>query len=125
MFNQIQQGVASLAIVVLATGWALIGSEAWVFSTWFQCLGMWVFLVHLVVFIPSYWAKSEKLYDLTGAFCFISSTAALTWLHQEALDTRSLLLTGMVIVWSARLGWYLGKRVFVVGKDRGYEIAIR
>ena len=121
MRNQIQQGLVSLAIVILAVGWALIGSGTWGLYTWFQGLGVWVFLVHLVVFIPSFWLKSEKLYDLTGSFCFISSTAALVWWHQGELYTRSLLLATMVIVWSARLGWYLGKRVFTVGKDRRFD----
>lgn len=121
MRKQIQQGLSSLMIGVLGVGWALIGSEAGVGATWFQGLGAWVFLVHLVVFMPSYWARSEKLYDLTGAFCFISSTAALTWWHQETLNTRSMLLAGMIIVWSTRLGWYLGRRVFLVGKDRRFD----
>ena len=121
MRNQVQQGLASLAIVILAVGWALIGGGTWAVFTWFHGLGIWVFLVHLVVFIPSFWLKSEKLYDLTGSFCFISSTTALVWWHQGELYTRSLLLATMVIVWSARLGWYLGKRVFIVGKDRRFD----
>ena len=121
MQQSLSPALSSVLILLMGVVWAQIGSNGLGIVSWFTVLGGWVFLVHLLVFIPALIGQSEKAYDLTGSFCFVSSTGLLLYLQWFKLDARALYLGIMVVVWSVRLGWYLGKRVFAVGKDRRFD----
>lgn len=78
------------------------------------------FLIQVVVFVPSFLRQTEHFYDLTGSITYISMTAlavALAW----PLDARSALLGGLVMVWAARLGTFLFRRVRASGKDSRFD----
>lgn len=78
------------------------------------------FLIQVVVFVPSFLGQTEHFYDLTGSITYISMTAlavALAW----PLDARSALLGGLVMVWAARLGTFLFRRVRASGKDSRFD----
>jgi len=78
------------------------------------------FLIQIAVFVPSFIAQTEHYYDLTGSLTYISMTVlamALAW----PLDARSALLVGLVMVWAARLGTFLFRRVRKSGKDSRFD----
>lgn len=79
-----------------------------------------IFLIQWLVFLPSYFAQTEKFYDLTGSLTYISVTLFLV-LVSPALDARSYLLAALVLVWAARLGTFLFRRVMKAGKDDRFD----
>jgi steroid 5-alpha reductase family enzyme len=79
-----------------------------------------IFLIQWLVFIPSFFAQTEKFYDLTGSLTYISVTLFLA-LFSPALDARAYLLAGLVLVWAARLGTFLFRRVMKAGKDDRFD----
>lgn len=86
----------------------------------FACCVAWAYILNWAVYIPSYIAQTEKFYDLTGSFTFITSTAmAIGWSYP--LDTCGTVAAVLVMVWSARLGTFLFRRVLVVGKDCRFD----
>lgn len=57
-------------------------------------------------------ARTEKFYDLTGSFTYITVTvASVLYAPVEALSVRQLLCTGAVIIWTIRLGSFLFGRI--------------
>jgi steroid 5-alpha reductase family enzyme len=83
------------------------------------CVGL-AFLIQWLVFIPAYVQQTEKFFDLTGSFTYISVTI-LAVLLSPVVDGRSLLLLALVVVWAARLGTYLFRRVQKSGKDARFD----
>ena len=78
------------------------------------------FLIQIAVFVPSFIALTEHYYELTVSLTYISMTVlamALAW----PLDARSALLVGLVMVWAARLGTFLFRRVRTSGKDSRFD----
>ena len=78
------------------------------------------FLVQIVAFVPAFVTQSERFFDLTGSLTYITLTvvgAALT----APLDGRSALLVLLVLVWAARLGTFLFRRVRRSGKDSRFD----
>jgi steroid 5-alpha reductase family enzyme len=86
----------------------------------FALLVAWAFLVQWIVFIPSYLTQSERFYDLTGSLTYISSMIAAVVLCAP-LDARSTLLAALVMVWAARLGTFLFRRIRRAGKDDRFD----
>lgn len=79
-----------------------------------------VFVIQWVVFIPSFIAKTEKFFDLTGAFTYISVTLGLLAFSAGG-DVRSLVLGVIVIIWAARLGSFLFLRIRKDGADDRFD----
>ncbi len=78
------------------------------------------FILHWIVFIPSFIYQTEHYFDLTGSISYISAIAVAALLH-PGLDTRSLVLCILISVWAARLGSFLFLRVKRDGKDRRFD----
>jgi len=74
------------------------------------------FAIQWIAFVPAYYFKTEKFYDLTGSLTYLN----LTWFAfastREAAP-RSWFVACAVTVWALRLGFYLFKRVLQVGED--------
>ena len=83
------------------------------------------FLVHWVAFIPSYLARTEKYYDISGtlAYVFVLFTAyyLTKFVSGGVLNTRSILTIILVSVWALRLGFFLFIRVLKAGEDRRFR----
>jgi steroid 5-alpha reductase family enzyme len=95
------------------------------------------FLIQWLVFIPAFLLQSEKFFDLTGSLTYISvSTIALALslaalraplggaalrAPLEGVDARSLLLWALVVIWAARLGTFLFRRIRKAGKDDRFD----
>ena len=83
------------------------------------------FAIHWLIFIPSYIAKSEKFYDITGTLAYIS-TIVVASSHivlnlGSNLTDRSILLIIFVSIWSLRLGTFLFSRIIKAGEDKRFR----
>lgn len=73
-----------------------------------------------VAYVPSAVLRTEKFFDLTGSITYLTVTiAALVMVGRY--DTRSVILAAMVIVWAARLGSFLLRRVMAAGSDSRFD----
>jgi steroid 5-alpha reductase family enzyme len=78
------------------------------------------FLIQWLAFIPAYRLQTEKFFDLTGSLTYIT-VISLAALLSSAVDARALLLWALVVVWAARLGTFLFRRIHKAGKDDRFD----
>ena len=78
------------------------------------------FLIQWLAFIPAYLLQTEKFYDLTGSLTYITVILVSLLLSPDP-DGRSLLLTGLVLLWAGRLGTFLFRRILRSGKDERFD----
>lgn len=103
-------------------GWAgSQGSAAWGGLPLFAVAGIVIYLIHWLVFIPSYIYQTEHYFDLTGSITYLSSLGAVAILH-PALDTRGLVLCLLIAIWAIRLGSFLFTRVKRAGSDSRFDL---
>ena len=92
----------------------------------FFCLSA-SFLVHWIIFIPSFLAKTEKFYDITGTLAYLITlylaSVLTSYSSGTSLEPRTLIIIGMVSFWALRLGIFLFIRVLKVGEDRRFREA--
>ena len=85
------------------------------------------FLVHWIIFIPSFLAKTEKFYDITGTGAYLVTlyiaSSLTSYSSGESLEIRTKIIIGMVSFWAIRLGVFLFIRVLRVGEDRRFREA--
>ena len=82
------------------------------------------YLIHWIVFIPSYLQKTEKFYDFTGMIAYLSIIGFALYQKKQILgsiDFDSMLVGILISVWTLRLGMFLFYRVFKVGEDDRFE----
>ncbi len=113
-------------VTLAGVGLAVAGSQAGLTVGGFPLFALAVavvFIVQWAVFLPSFRAQTERFYDLTGSLTYISVTLAIVvvGLLASAMDARGLVLGGMVLVWAARLGPFLFRRVSRAGKDDRFD----
>jgi len=110
-------------ILVLGAGIAWAGSQGGATTGTTPVFALVVglmFLIQIVAFVPAFIIQSERFYDITGSLTYISMTLLAATLAAP-LDARSMLLTGIVVVWAARLGTFLFRRVMKAGKDGRFD----
>jgi len=80
------------------------------------------FLIHWIIFLPSFFAKTEKFYDITGTVAYFVMTGLAVYIASQssALSLLSKIVVAMVLVWALRLGLFLLIRVFHVGEDKRF-----
>ena len=79
------------------------------------------FILHWLIFIPSYIYQTEHYFDLIGSISYIS-IVLFTFLALNNLDIRSVLIGLFIMVWAVRLGSFLFKRVKRDGKDNRFTV---
>ena len=83
-----------------------------------------IFGLQITGFVPSFYLKSEKYYDLFGGLSFISSIFLMLFLKiriTNDLSTREIILATCVLLWTIRLSFFLFQRVKRVGKDVRFD----
>ena len=82
-----------------------------------------IFLIHLLIFVPSYFFQTEKFFDLTGTISYVSSVLFIFFKSNtlESINLGSLVLSTFIIIWSLRLGIFLFLRIKKAGKDRRFN----
>ncbi len=90
----------------------------------FICM-MFSFLIHWIAFIPSYFFKTEKFYDISGTLAYLIVIGSATFITKELLGEqfflRSYIVSVLVIIWALRLGIFLFIRVLRNGEDRRFR----
>ncbi|MDX9831611.1 MAG: DUF1295 domain-containing protein [Anaerolineae bacterium] len=119
-----RNALLTFAIVVLVgLGVALAGSQggasAFGIPIFALAVGL-VFVIQWLAFIPAYLRQDESFFDLTGSLTYITVTILAVALSQ-VVDGRSILLLALVVVWAARLGTFLFRRVRKAGKDARFD----
>lgn len=115
--------VALPVVVLVGAGVAVAGSQGGGRVAGVPVFALAValaFAIQWLVFIPAYLLQSERFYDLTGSLTYITVTT-LAVLLSPAVDARSVLLLVLVVVWAARLGTYLVRRIRRAGKDDRFD----
>ena len=79
------------------------------------------FILHWLIFIPSYIYQTEHYFDLIGSISYIS-IVLFTFLALNNLDIRSILIGLLIMVWAVRLGSFLFVRVKRDGKDNRFTV---
>ena len=115
--------VAFPIVVLIGAGVAAAGSQggstAGGIPVFALCVAL-AFLIQWVAFIPAYLLQTERFYDLTGSVTYITVTIVAMLLGPTA-DARSFLLLALVVIWAARLGSYLFRRIRKAGKDDRFD----
>lgn len=108
-------GAAGLGVLV-----ALAGSDGGVRLAGIPLFALCValaFAIQWLAFLPAYLAQSERYYDLTGSFTYL--TLALIGLAaSEQPDARATIIALLVMTWALRLGLFLSARIRRDGFDR-------
>ena len=79
------------------------------------------FILHWLIFIPSYIYQTEHYFDLIGSISYIS-IVLFTFLALNNLDIRSVLIGLFIMAWAVRLGSFLFNRVKRDGKDNRFTV---
>ncbi len=123
MKNSLLSALITPLVLVLGAGVAWAGSQGGAsvgdIPVFALVVGL-MFLIQIVAFIPAFIMQTERFYDLTGSLTYISMTLLAATLAAP-LDARSTLVTALVIVWAARLGTFLFRRVMKAGKDGRFD----
>ena len=83
-----------------------------------------IFVIHWIMFIPSYVFQTEKFYDLTGSITYLSSMTYLLMSNSELLESSSpsaYVAYLCVMIWTLRLGTFLFLRVLRDGEDKRFR----
>jgi steroid 5-alpha reductase family enzyme len=115
--------IALPAIVLVGLGVALAGSQggSQAFGVPVFAIGVALaFVIQWLAFIPAYLQQNEGFFDLTGSLTYITVTILAVVLSAK-VDGRSILLLVLVLIWAARLGTYLFRRIQKAGKDARFD----
>ena len=86
----------------------------------FAWLVIIAFGVNVAVFVPSFLAKTEHYYDLTGSITYLTVTL-VALITAEERDVRTWLFAVMIAMWAGRLGSFLFRRVRRDGGDGRFD----
>ena len=104
------------AVVAVACSQGSVVTAGWpVFAL---CMAF-AFIVQWVVFVPSYLARTEHFFDLTGSATYISVVVLALVLNP--VDSRGAIVAALVGVWALRLGSFLFQRVRAAGSDGRFD----
>jgi len=115
--------VAFPIVVLIGVGVAVAGSQGGAAVVGIPVFALAIglaFLIQGLAFIPSYVLQNEGFFDLTGSVTYIIVTTIAVLLG-PAIDGRSILLLALVVIWAARLGSYLFRRIRKAGKDARFD----
>ncbi len=115
--------IALPIVILIGVGVAAAGSQASVSISGIPLFALAVglaFLIQWFAFIPAFLLQSEKFYDLTGSITYITVSIVAVLFSTER-DGRSILLLAMVLIWAARLGTFLFRRIARAGKDGRFD----
>ncbi len=78
------------------------------------------FAMQWIAFVPAFLFRTERFYDLTGSVTYITVVVFTLALGRQ-MDVRSLVLGILIIIWAARLGTFLFRRVRAAGSDARFD----
>ncbi len=115
--------IALIIAVLIGALVAIAGSQGGVtFGAMpvFLICGIMAYAINWLAFIPANAAKTEKYYDLTGSFTYLS-LMIVAGVLSAPLDARSSIIALMVVIWALRLGSFLFLRIRDDGGDQRFD----
>ena len=79
------------------------------------------YLLHWIIFVPSFIGQTEHYFDLTGTISYLTAIA-LGFYFNPSSDPRDLLIGVLITIWAIRLGTFLFTRVKKDGKDKRFTV---
>ena len=80
------------------------------------------FIIHWLLFIPSYVFKTEKFYDLTGTISYISIVLYILLSSTDGIiNFGNIIVSSLIIMWTLRLGTFLFTRIKKAGEDKRFR----
>ncbi len=122
-----QRSLIGIAICMIIAGLVgLAGSDGGLQAgplPLFVVSGMVGFVLHWLIFVPSFIGQTEHYFDLTGSLSFIATVLLANWLAGTTTgnDPRALLLSGMVLICAVQLRSFRFLRVKRTGQDRRFN----
>ncbi|MDD9959736.1 MAG: DUF1295 domain-containing protein [Gammaproteobacteria bacterium] len=115
--------IGIIIILLISGGLAWAGSQGSVYvprvSLFAICASIG-FILHWLVFVPSFIFQTEHYFDLTGSISYIATVTIAAVMH-PLLDLRGLIICVLIAIWAARLGSFLFLRVKKAGQDRRFN----
>ena len=115
--------IGILVILIISCTIALAGSQGSIEANGlplFLICASVGFILHWIIFVPSFIAQTEHYFDLTGSISYVS-TIIVAYLFHPNMDARSLVVCALIAIWAIRLGSFLFLRVKRDGKDRRFD----
>lgn len=75
--------------------------------------------IQIILFIPAFILKTDKLTDFSYSLTFII-LSGIMYLKSDQ-DIFKLILFLMIATWGFRLGYYLVKRIWKIGRDKRFD----
>ena len=85
----------------------------------FMVAALIAFGIQWIVFVPSFLARTEHYFDLTGSLTYASVAVGAAIV--AGADMRGWLIAGLVVIWATRLGSFLFIRVKQDGRDGRFD----
>ena len=79
------------------------------------------YILHWIIFIPSFIYQTEHYFDLTGSISYLTGVGVAFYLN-PSVDPRDLIIGAMIVIWAVRLGTFLFMRVKQDGKDGRFTV---
>ena len=80
------------------------------------------FLIHWILFIPAFIFKTEKFFDLSGSFTYVSVMIYVVYSKNKFFDQiGGIILASLIILWAIRLGSFLFFRIKKAGEDKRFR----
>ena len=112
--------VAAVTTAACLVGWLVDSSGQQLYGMpLLMALALVAFVIQWLAFIPAYLRQTEHFYDLTGSLTYAAIILLALWAGEG--HSRALLLGLLVLVWCARLGSFLFRRVRRDGKDGRFD----
>ncbi len=112
-----------LAIIAFSAALIIAGNqgsvEALGVPLFFICASVG-FVLHWLIFLPSFALQTEHYFDLTGSLSYIGAVLLAFLLH-PSMSIRGIVICLMVTLWAVRLGSFLFLRVKKAGQDRRFN----
>ncbi|MEA1882472.1 MAG: DUF1295 domain-containing protein [Candidatus Marinimicrobia bacterium] len=121
--------LGTIISIAIAAGFAWAGSRGGPTLFGYPALIFIVaigFLIHWLIFLPSFLLKTEKFYDITGTIAYLAMIGFAVYSvgsGPDALTLRTQIVATMVIFWALRLGLFLLIRILQVGEDKRFQVA--
>ena len=88
---------------------------------------LFAFIIQWVLFVPAFLFKTEKFYDISGSFTYISISSYVCYQSylMKGFNLGNLILVFFIGFWAARLGSFLFLRIHKAGEDKRFRLIKR
>ena len=88
---------------------------------------LFAFIIQWVLFVPAFLFKTEKFYDISGSFTYISIISYVFYQSylMKGFNLGNLILVFFIGFWAVRLGSFLFLRIHKDGEDKRFRLIKR